>query len=231
MSYDRSKVTIVIPTKDEGEGISKILRSVRPYANEIIVVDGHSKDNTKKIALKEGAKFILDNGLGRGDGVRLGIKAAKGEVVVLFDADGSHEAKDIPKFILPILQKMSDLVIGSRRTGGSFDINMNFTGIIRSAGSDFLVSLVNHKFKTNLSDILYSFRAIRKSAAEKINIISNDFCVEQEMVVKCLKKGFKILEIPSREKARAWGKSKLHTLTGIKFFFMLLKDLYLSPDL
>lgn len=227
MRYDKSKVTIVIPTKDEGEGIRRILKSVKPYAHEIIVVDGHSKDETKKIAIEENVKFILDNGLGRGDGVRLGIKAAKSEIVVLFDADGSHEAKDIPKFILPILQKKADLVIGSRRTGGSFDINMNFTGVMRSAGSDFLVSLVNHRFKTNLSDILYSFRAIRKIAAKKIDLSSNDFCIEQEMVVACLKRGYKIKEIPSREKARLWGESKLHTLTGIKFLLILLRDLYL----
>lgn len=225
--YDTSKVTIVIPTKDEGEGIEKILRSVKPYANEIIVVDGHSKDDTKKIVQRAGARFILDNGLGRGDGVRLGIKAAKGKVVVLFDADGSHEARDIPKFVLPILENKSDLVIGSRRKGGSFDVVMNFTGVIRSAGSDFLVSLVNQRFKTNLSDILYSFRAVRKGIVGKIDLRSNDFCIEQEMVVKCLRHGYKVFEIPSREKARAWGQSKLHTLTGIKFFFALLKDLYL----
>ncbi len=228
MRYDKSKVTIVIPTKDEGKGIRRILKSVKPYAREIIVVDGHSKDETKKIAIEENVKFISDNGLGRGDGVRLGIKAAKGEIIVLFDADGSHEAKDIPKFILPILQRKADLVIGSRRTGGSFDLNINFSGIIRSAGSDFLVSLVNYKFKTNLSDILYSFRAIRKSKAERMNLHSDDFCIEQEMVVACLKNGYKIKEIPSREKARGWGESKLHTLTGIKFFLVLLKDLYFT---
>ena len=117
--------------------------------------------------------------------------------------------------------------MGSRRTGGSFDVNVNLTGIIRSAGCDFLVSLVNSKFNTSLTDILYSFRAIRTKTAKKLNFKSNDFGIEQEMVVACLKKGYKVKEIPSREKARGWGKSKLHTLTGIKFLAVLLKDLYL----
>lgn len=225
--YDKSKITIIIPTKDEGQGIQKILQSVKPYANEIIVVDGHSKDNTKEIVSKFGAKFILDNKLGRGDGVRIGIKAAKNDIIVFFDADGSHEAKDIPRLIAPILKKQADMVIASRRTGGSFDLNMNFAGVLRSAGADLLATLVNHRYKTRLSDVLYSFRAMRKSAANSINLTSNDFCIEQEMVVKSLKKGHKIVEIPSREKARGWGSSKLSTIAGIKFVFVLLRDMYL----
>ena len=117
-------------------------------------------------------------------------------------------------------------MIGSRRTGGSFDVNVNLIGIVRSAGCDFLVSLVNHKFKTSLTDILYSFRAIKAATARKLNFKSNDFCIEQEVVISCLKNGYKVEEIPSREKSRGWGKSKLHTLMGIKFILLILKALY-----
>ena len=117
MKYNKSKISIVIPTKNEAEGLAKIIRSVKRYASEIIVVDGHSNDNTKEIAGKEGTKFTLDHGIGRGDAVRLGIKKAKGEIIVLFDADGSHDAKDIPSLVMPILNKKAELVISSRRTG------------------------------------------------------------------------------------------------------------------
>lgn len=227
MNYNRSKVSIVIPAKNEGEGLDKILKSVRQYAEEIIVVDGHSQDETKKIVLRNKAKFILDNNLGRGDAVKIGLKKAKGEIIVLFDADGSHKASDIPKFVAPILQNKADIVIGSRRTGGSFDLNVNFSGILRSAGSDFLVYLVNKKFSTHLSDILYSFRALRKSIVKKLDLKADDFCIEQEMVVKALKKSFRLLEIPSRENARSWGKSKLSTITGVKFIFHLFYNLYM----
>lgn len=227
MSYDKSKVSIIIAAKNEGQGIKKILEQVKPYSNDIIVVDGHSNDGTKEAAENFGAKFLLDNKKGRGDAVRIGIDNAKYPVLVFFDADGSHEEKDIPNFVNPILQGKADLVLGSRRTGGSFDIDVSLTGIVRSAGCDLLVSLVNNRFKTKLTDILYSFRAIRASTAKKLNLKSNDFAIEQEVVVSCLKKHFKVLEIPSREKARGWGKSKLHTLTGIKFIFLLLRELYL----
>lgn len=227
MKYDKSKISIIIACKKEGDGIKRILESVREYSSDIIVVDGHSNDGTEEIVKKFGASFFLDNKKGRGDALKIGIRNAKKDIVVFFDADGSHEEEDIPILVEPILRGECDLVIGSRRTGGSFDVNINLTGIIRAAGCDFLVVILNNKFKTSLTDILYSFRAIRKSVAKKLNFKSDDFGIEQEMVVSCLKKGYKVKEIPSREKARGWGKSKLHTLTGIKFFFQLLKDLYL----
>ena len=226
MSYDKSKVSVIIACKNEGEGIKKILESVKKYSNDIIVVDGHSNDGTEEIVKKFKASFFLDNKKGRGDAIKIGIKKAKGDTLVFFDADGSHDEKDIPNLVGPILKKEADLVVGSRRTGGSFDVNINLTGIIRSAGCDFLVSLVNHKFKTSLTDILYSFRAIKAATARKLNFKSNDFCIEQEVVISCLKNGYKVEEIPSREKSRGWGKSKLHTLMGIKFILLILKALY-----
>ena len=225
---DKTKVSIIIACKNEGEGIKKVLESVRKYSSDIIVVDGHSGDGTEEMVRGFGARFFLDNKKGRGDALKIGIKKAKKDVVLFFDADGSHDEKDIPNFVRPILEKKADLVIGSRRTGGSSDIVVNLTGIVRSAGCDFLVAMVNHKFKTNLTDILYSFRAIRASTVKKIALHSDDFGIEQEMVVSCLKLGYVVKEIPSREKARGWGKSKLRTITGIKFIFSLVNQLYFS---
>jgi len=219
-------VSIIIPTKDEGEGLQRILDSVKGAGQEILVVDGHSKDDTRAIAERNGAIYLLDHGLGRGDAVRMGIEAAKGDILLFFDADGSHEANDIPALLAPLLADKADMVITSRRLGGSYDLDMSFMGIVRSAGSDFLAVLLNHRFKTNYSDILYSFRAMKKTTAVGLDLRANDFCIEQEMVAKCLRRGFRLMEIPSREKARGWGKSKLKTIMGVKFIFELLRVLY-----
>lgn len=228
MKYDKSKVSIIIPAKNEAEGLKKILKSVKPYSTDIIVVDGHSTDSTKEITTTLGARYYLDNGLGRGDAVRIGIQKAKKDILLFFDADGSHNEKEIPSLIIPLLKDEADAVIGSRRTGGSFDLNTNIFGIIRSGGSDFLAYLVNNKFDTKYSDILYSFRSIKKPVAKKLHLKSNGFEIEQEFVVKMLRKKYRLIEVPTRENARKWGKSKLHTIEGIKFIALLLKELYLE---
>ena len=73
----KNKVTIVVLTKNEGQGIKQIIQSLKPYADDILVVDGHSRDNTKEIVRQEKVRYFLDHGLGRGDGVRIGIQNAK----------------------------------------------------------------------------------------------------------------------------------------------------------
>ncbi|MCG2676220.1 glycosyltransferase, partial [bacterium] len=173
-----------------------------------------------------GTRYILNNKKGRGDAVRIGIKEAKNDILVFFDADGSHEPKDIPKLLQPLRKGEADLVIGSRRTGGSLDVTINFTGIIRAAGCDFITMIINHRWKTNLTDVLYSFRAIKREVARDLNLRANDFDIEQEMVIECLKKEYRIKEIPSREYARAWGRSKLATYKGLKLLWHLFLKLF-----
>jgi len=85
------RVTIVIPTKNEEGLIGEIVDSVRPYADEILVIDGHSKDQTRTVAAAHGARVELDGGKGKGDALRRAMDIALGEILVFIDADGSHE--------------------------------------------------------------------------------------------------------------------------------------------
>jgi glycosyltransferase involved in cell wall biosynthesis len=219
------KITVIIPTKNEGEGLEGVINSVKKYCSEVIVIDGHSNDNTKEISLRTGARFFLDHGEGKGDAVRLGLSKATGDIVVIFDSDGSPNSSDIPKLISEI-EKGADMVITSRRTGGSFDFELTPNGILRTFGSDLMVYLVNKKFHTRLSDILYNFRAIRKNVGQKLDLKADGFDIEQEMLIRALQGGYKVIEIPSRENARKWGKSKLNTFTGVSLLYKLIKLLY-----
>ena len=108
------RVTVVIPAKDEEGLIGEIVDQVKPYADEVLVVDGHSRDRTAEIATAHGARVIQDNGQGKGEALRLALARAEGEIVVFIDADGSHDPHDIPKLVAPIRAGESDLVIGSR---------------------------------------------------------------------------------------------------------------------
>src|SRR4030042_4322265 len=221
----RSKISIIIPTKNEGEGLGKVINSVKKFCNEIIIVDGRSNDGTKEIAVKSRSRFFLDHGKGKGEAVRLGLTKAVGDIVIIFDSDGSPNPVDIPRLVKEI-ERGADMVITSRRTGGSFDFQITIDGIFRTFGSDFMAYLVNRKFNTNISDILYNFRAIRRNSIKKIHSTADGFDIEQEMLVKALQNKLKVVEIPSRENARGWGKSKLHTLNGISLLYKLVKLLY-----
>ena len=112
-------VTVVIPTKNEEGLIAEIIEAARPHADEILVVDGHSTDRTREIASEMGARVVLDAGRGKGEALRRSFVEARHEILVFIDADGSHEPKDIPRLVEPILRGEAELVIASRTRGGA----------------------------------------------------------------------------------------------------------------
>jgi len=87
-----ARVSVVIPTKNEEGLIGQIVDSVRPYADEVLVIDGHSSDGTRDIAAARGARVELDGGKGKGEALRRSMASATGDIVVFIDADGSHDA-------------------------------------------------------------------------------------------------------------------------------------------
>ena len=186
-----------------------------------------SNDGTKEICESNGVKFIneINHGVvtGKGNAMRIGVGVSKYDYILFFDADGSHNPEDINSLYNTFKNKKADLVITSRRSGGSLDLNNSFFGLIRSWGCDFLAYVINQKYKTSLSDVLYSFRMINKNTFLSLNLVENKFGIEQEMVQKCLKNKKNVVEIPSREFSRGWGKSKLRTISGLYFIFMLIK--------
>ena len=219
----KSKISIVLPVKNEAIGLSGFIESLLTYGDVIIVVDGHSTDNTKEIVIKyPQARFVLDNGRGKGDGIRVGIREAKNEIIVFIDADGSHDPAEIPDLVKPILEGNSDMVIGSRAKGGSDEFKMNIENLIRQVGSNFATTIVNYRWKTDLTDIQNGFRALKTSVARDLNLKANDFDIEEEMVMKALRKKYIISEIKSHEYVRQWGVSKLKTSKAWKFIYRIL---------
>jgi len=201
------KTTVVIPAKNEERSIGKIITKCRKYAQEILVVDGHSRDGTAKVARRLGARVVQDHGRGKGDGIRVGIQEAKGDILVFIDADGSHDPNDIPELIKPIKQGRADMVVGSRGMGGSDELHGDVEKLLRMIGSDIILIGINKKFKVNLTDSQNGFRAVRTKAARNLRLEENITTIEQEMTIKCLKKGFRISEVPTHEYARAHGAS------------------------
>jgi len=204
-----SRVTVVIPTKDEEGLIGEIVDAVKPYADEVLVVDGHSRDRTRDIAEAHGARVIRDRGLGKGDALRLALSESGGDIVVFIDADGSHDPADIPKLVAPIRGGQSDLVIGSRGKGGSDELHGTLPQLIRYLGSQIIMLTINYRWDVRLTDSQNGFRAIRKDVGEKLGLTSNLTTIEQEMLMKALKQGFRVSEVASHEYERRWGTSKV----------------------
>jgi glycosyltransferase involved in cell wall biosynthesis len=216
-------ITIIIPAKDEGSGIERIINSIKSYSDDVIVVDANSKDGTKEVCEKLGATYLIDDGRGKGAAMAIGVLKAKHEDILFYDADGSHDERDVPEFIRLLKETDVDMITASRRTGGSFDVDLSFGGLIRSTGCDFLTLLVNTRYGSKLTDVLFSFRAIRKSKWAALELKQPGFGIEQEMVMNALERKFKLVEIPSREKMRGWGVSKLSTSQGLYFIWMIVR--------
>lgn len=215
-------VTVLVPARNEAGGIASIVESVKPFADEIIVVDGHSTDETRELAEKAGAIVVLDNGKGKGDGYVVGIRRATKDVVVFMDADGSHEPSDIPSLVRPIEDGEAELVIASRHRGGSDEWEGDLITWLRAIGSGFLSVCINARWKARLTDVLNGFRAGRRETLLEVPIQALDFDVEQHMICQFLKHGHKVVEVGSHEYCRAWGESKLPTLHKAHIFFWRL---------
>jgi len=153
----RNITSIIIPCKNEVDGIAQIIEKVKQYGNEVIVVDGHSTDGTYEIAKGMGVKVIRDEGRGKGNGIRCGIEHVKNDIIVFIDADGSHGPEDIPQVVLPILENKSEMVIASRMYGGSDEYELTIDSFIRQVGSAFITLIINLRWKTNLSDVENGF--------------------------------------------------------------------------
>lgn len=204
-----AQVTVVIPAKDEEALIGEIVDAVRPYADEVLVVDGHSKDRTRAIAVEHGARVIQDEGRGKGEAMRIAIRAATTDILVFIDADGSHDPGDIPKLVAPIQAGQADFVIGSRGKGGSDELHGTLEQFIRYVGSQLIMLAINYRWNVRLTDSQNGFRAIRRDVAAGLGVTSNLTTIEQEMLMKALKQGVRVSEVATHEYARRAGVSKV----------------------
>jgi len=132
------------------------------------------------------------------------------EVVVFIDADGSHSPKDIPSLVEPILNGHLDLCVGSRFSGGSDELSVNLPQLIRTIGNISMNIAINKRWGTELTDTLNGFRAGRRQALLAIDLQQNRHTIEQEMIMKMLRAGYKVGNVASHEYARAHGESHIN---------------------
>ncbi|MBF0403944.1 glycosyltransferase family 2 protein [Candidatus Magnetominusculus xianensis] len=220
------KVSIVIPALNEEQTIGRVIEGCRKYCNEILVVNGPSADNTAEVAAAHGVRLIQDNGKGKGAAIREAIKQVTGDIIVFIDADGSHDPDDIPRLIEPIITGEADHVTGSRLLGGSSELHGGFDEFFRLMGSAFITACINWRYRVRISDSQNGFRAIKTAVARKLTLKENITTIEQEMIMKTIKKGFTLTEIPAHEYKRQAGVSKIRlTKVWFRYIYSLVKYL------
>lgn len=221
-----SGVSVVIPAMNEEGSIGTVIEKTLSYCDEIVVVDGHSKDSTVQIAENYGVKVVYDNGKGKGDAIRVGASAVNHKITVYMDADGSHDPADIPRLVKPIRNGNADLVIGSRGKGGSDELHGDIEKLLRLVGSDLILIGINMRWKQHLTDSQNGFRAIRTEVIRSLGLKENITTIEQEMTMKCLKKGYIVDEVPTHEYERQSGESviKLRRV-WFRYVYSFIKNL------
>ena len=200
---------MVIPTKNEEGLIAEMIDAVRSHATEVLVVDGHSSDRTREIATDKGVRVVLDGGRGKGEALRRSFTEARHEILVFIDADGSHDPQDIPRLIGPIRDGHAELVIASRTRGGSDELHGTAEQLMRYIGSQLIMLAINYRWRVRLTDSQNGFRALRRDVALSLGLKSNLTTIEQEMLMRALKRGCRVVEVPSHEFERRWGVSKV----------------------
>jgi dolichol-phosphate mannosyltransferase len=225
-----NKISVILPALDEEMTIGRVIDGlpVKPlnekgYDIDIMVVDGHSTDNTQKIALAKGARLILQEGRGKGLGMKAAFNAAYGKYLFMMDSDGTYPSYHILE-MLPLLESGNyDIVLGSRLSGrimpGAMS-NVNYYGNKFLTGTANLLFPNGHK----VTDLCTGMWGFTDDVVSKLSIDAKHFDVEAEMYAKCVKMGCRIGEIPIEYRKRVT-PSKLSSMKhGISIAKRLLKE-------
>jgi len=193
------KLSIIIPVYNEVKNIEEILKRVQvtKLASEIVVVDDGSQDGTrdilKKLDGKKKVRVILqEKNQGKGAAVVAGMNAAKGDVLLIQDADLEYDPRDYPALLQPIEEGIADVVYGSRFLGAAHRVAMFW----HQVANQLLTFLTNILYDSILTDMETGYKVFRREVIENMTIRSKRFNFEPEFTAKILKRKYRIFEVP-----------------------------------
>lgn len=242
MSSSKILLSIVIPVYNEektiGIVLDKLSRLTIPNVDqEVIVVDDGSKDNSRGI-IRQKAKSIKNltfvehkKNQGKGAAVVTGFKVAKGEVLLIQDADLEYSPNDIPKLLKPILNKDEKVVYGTRLRKGTVFFGKNRTPLpFHILGNKFLSFATSVLYGETISDMETGYKVISRDALSGIELKSRSFDFEPEITAKILKKRIHILELDIQTNPRGYddGKKIRPVHDGVIALWTLIKYRFVS---
>ncbi len=217
------RVSVVIPALNEQENLPYVLPRIPANVHEVLLVDGHSIDDTVSIAreLMPDIRVIAQRGRGKGAALVSGFHECTGDVIVMLDADGSTDPGEIPLFVGALLAG-ADFVKGSRFIcgGGTADMTLH-----RKLGNRAFIGLTRILFGTRYSDLCYGYNAFWVDVVEHLALEATGFEVEAMMNIRAHRLGLRIAEVPSFEHRRRHGVGRLRTIPdGIRVLKTILRE-------
>ena len=220
-------LTVIVPVYNERNTVAEIVRRMRrvemPVDVEIIMVNDASWDGTGDIlkALEDSTIQVVhhpDNA-GKGAAIRTGLSHARGDLVLIQDADLEYDPDDWPRMLNPVLKGKAQVVYGSRFTGERR--NMMFTHWL---GNRFLSLVTNVLYNTTLSDMETCYKLFDRRVLEGMDIRADGFDFEPEVTAKILRRGYRIYEVPVSYAGREYTEGKKITWRdGYRALWTLLR--------
>ncbi len=202
------RVSVVIPTLNEAANLPHVFARLPRDVHEVILVDGHSTDDTVAVAraLYPAVRVVEQSRRGKGNALRCGFAACTGDIIVMLDADGSADGGEIQAFVEALL-KGADFAKGSRfaRGGGSADLTL-----LRRLGNLGLNTIVNLLYGTHYTDLCYGYNAFWAHCLPYMDVDCDGFEVETLINIRIAKAGLRVHEVPSFESRRIHGTSNLN---------------------
>ena len=221
-------LSVIVPCYNERATVAELLRRVRavPIDKEIVVIDDVSTDGSRDVVANlarewpEIRHFFQPVNMGKGAAIRRGIAEARGEIVLIQDADLEYDPDEYPKLIQPIVDGHADVVFGSRFEGYPRRVMLFWHRL----GNTFLTFLSNMTTNLDLTDMETCYKVFRRDVIQSIKLNSNRFGIEPEITAKVAKRGYRIFEVPIAYYGRDyWEGKKINWKDGFSALWTILR--------